>query len=344
MVVLIASPLEAALAAKVGALDVVGQLLYAPELVARVRYPNDHAGDPAFALDPAQQRRWDDLTARADVLFGYPHESSANLARALEIGRNVRFVQGTSAGMGAHVKRAGLPADTLERVRFASAAGVHRGMLAEFAFYGLLALRKDARRLSEIRAARGWQHYAMGELEGSTIGILGTGQIGTAIAARARAFGMRVAGFSRSAAPREHFDEVFATSALLAQTPRLDALAVTLPATDATIGMVNAEVISALRPEAILVNVGRGSVIDQSALTRALRERRIAGAVLDVFAQEPLPPGDPLWELDNVVLSPHTAALSLHENARIIDLFCDNLCRFANGERLHNQLNLTEFY
>jgi phosphoglycerate dehydrogenase-like enzyme len=341
---MIASPLEPELAARVGALEVVDELLYAPELVAPVRYPNDHGGDPAFALDSTQQGAWDALLARADVLFGYPSESSANLVRSLAVGTNVRFVQGTSAGMGAHVKRANLDAATLDRVRFASAAGVHGGMLAEFAFYGLLALRKDARRLATIRAQRSWEHYAMGELDGSTIGILGTGQIGDAIAKRARGFGMRTIGIGRTRERREGYDETAATSDLGTLAPRLDALAITLPATELTIGLVSAAVLDALPQHAVLINVGRGSVADQPALIEALRANRLAGAVLDVFAAEPLPPDNPLWDMPNVVMAPHTAALSLHENARIIDLFCDNLRRFARGEPLRNALNLTEYY
>ena len=186
LTVLIASPLEAALVASLRDVDVVGTVDYEPELLGRPRYPNDHAGlAPAFT--PDADRRWRALVRRADVIFGYPQESSSGLVAMLDGGPNIRFVQGTSAGMGAHVRRAALAPDVLERVSFASAAGVHGGMLAEFAFYGLLALRKDARRLARIRAERAWEHYAMGELDGSTLAILGMGQIGAAIAKRARA-------------------------------------------------------------------------------------------------------------------------------------------------------------
>jgi glyoxylate/hydroxypyruvate reductase A len=170
--VLIASPLEPELVDRIRAVEVVDEVLFAPELLPRARYPNDHGGTPVV-LDATGQADWDALLARATVLFGYPLESAAGLVRALEHGPNIAFVQGTSAGMGAHVKRAQLPMATLERVAFASAAGVHAGMLAEFAFYGLLAIRKDALRLSRMRSERSWEHYAMGELDGSTIAILG---------------------------------------------------------------------------------------------------------------------------------------------------------------------------
>jgi phosphoglycerate dehydrogenase-like enzyme len=344
VIVMIASPLEAEHVERVRALAEVDEVLYEPALLPPARYPNDHGGDPAFARDAAGEARWNANLARASVLFGYPNESAAELARALDLGPRVRFVQGTSAGMGAHVRRAQLAPAVLERVAFASAAGVHAGMLAEFAFYGLLALRKDAARLARMRAARAWEHYAMGELDGSTVAIVGMGQIGMAFAARARAFGMHVIAVTRTRAPHASADETFATADIATAFARSDAVVVTLPMTDATRGLVSAAALSALPATAIVVNVGRGSVIDQAALTAMLRDGRLAGAVLDVFDPEPLPPGDPLWTLENVVFSPHTAALSVHENERITALFCDNLERLAAGRPLRNRINLAEFY
>jgi phosphoglycerate dehydrogenase-like enzyme len=342
MNVLIASPLEPEFVDRVRAVDGV-EVCYAPELLPRPRYPNDHAGEPV-RLDSAGEARWNALVARAQAVFGYPLETSASLARVLEAGPGIVFVQGTSAGMGAHVKRANLPAAVLRRVAFASAAGVHAGMLAEYALYGLLAIRKDAPRLARLRAERRWEHFAPGELDGSALGILGMGQIGSALAVRARAFGMTVIGFNRSGSVAPNADETYPTSSLRTVAPRLDALAITLPITDLTTGMVSAEVIAALRPNAVVINVGRGAVADEAALVAALAGGSIAGAVLDVFATEPLPAGSPLWTLPNVVMSPHTAALSIRENARIVDIFIENLGRLARGERLRNALNLTEFY
>jgi phosphoglycerate dehydrogenase-like enzyme len=341
--VLIASPLEPELVERLRAVEVVADVLYAPELLPRARYPNDHGGEPV-EHDAAGAARWNAMLERAHAMFGYPLETSDGLARALAGGANIGFVQGTSAGMGAHVKRAQLPPEVLGRVSFASAAGVHAGMLAEFALYGLLAIRKDARRLARIRAEREWEHYAMGELEGSTIAILGMGQIGVALAQRARAFGMRVIGLTRTGTALALLDETFPTGRLMDVAAHADALAITLPITDLTRGMVSAPVLAALRRDAVLINLGRGAVVDEPALIGALRGGRLAGAVLDVFAAEPLPPDNPLWTLDNVILSPHTAALSRHENARIIELFAENLQRFKRGERLKNALNLGEFY
>jgi phosphoglycerate dehydrogenase-like enzyme len=123
-----------------------------------------------------------------------------------------------------------------------------------------------------------------------------------------------------------------------------DAVVVTLPGTEHTRGLVSEAVLARLRPDAIFCNVGRGSVVDQAALTSALERGAIAGAVLDVFDPEPLPPDDPLWRLENVIFSPHTMALSVRENERIVALFCDNLQRFANGRPLRNRVDTTEFF
>ncbi len=343
MKVLIASPLEPGFVAQIRAAEVADEVIYEPDLLPRARYPNDHGGEPP-ALDAAGQARWDALLGRAEVLFGYPLETSASLARSLEYGPAVGFVQGTSAGMGAHVKRANLPPATLARVAFASAAGVHAGMLAEYVFFGLLTIRKDAARFARLRVERRWEHFPLGELDGSTLGILGMGQIGAAIATRARAFGMTVIGINRNGDAHPAADETVATSRLREIAGRLDALAITLPITDRTAGLVSAGVIAALPAHAIIANVGRGAVIDEPALIEALERGKLAGAVLDVFSAEPLPADNPLWTLPNVIMSPHTAALSLHENARIVELFIENLGRLARGERLRNALNLQEFY
>ncbi len=340
---MIAGPLESVLADRIRSLAVVGELLYDEALLPKPRYINDHAGVP-FVRDAAAESRWNAMLERADVLFGYPGDSGAGLAAALARAPHVRFVQGTAAGAGGHVKAAALSADVLQRVRFCTAAGAHGGMLAEFAFYGLLALRKDARRLQRLRDERSWEHFAMGELDGSRISIVGMGQIGCAVALRARAFGMHVIAVNRTGEVHALGDETVAAASLSDILPSSDAVVVTLPLTDKTQHLIDAKAIAALPAHGILINVGRGPVVDNDALVAALEQNRIAGAVLDVFDPEPLPPDNPLWTLPNVIFAPHTAALSVHENQRIVDIFCDNLQRLAADRPLRNVVNLAEFY
>jgi phosphoglycerate dehydrogenase-like enzyme len=126
--------------------------------------------------------------------------------------------------------------------------------------------------------------------------------------------------------------------------PQADAIVLTLPLTDETRGLLSRERIAAMRPGAIFVNVGRGAVVDEDALVEALRAGRIQGAALDVFAEEPLPAESPLWDLENVIVSPHTAALSVRENERIVDLFAENLRRYLAGEELLSRIRTSVFY
>ncbi len=343
MNVMIASPLEPQLVARISREALVDEVLYDSALLPAPRYPNDHRGAD-LTLDATQQARWDAMLARAEALFGYPQEAGTGLAHSLAHGPRVRFVQGTSAGMGAHIRRANLPPVALQRVAFASAAGVHAQMLAEFAFFGMLSLRKDAVRLARLRAERRWEHYAMGELADQTLAVVGFGQIGRAVAQLARAFAMRVVAAARSCPEHPSIDRFFPMDRVRDAFALADAVVVALPATAQTERLIDARTLAALRENCIFVNVGRGSVIDQKALTELLQGGRIGGAVLDVFDPEPLPADDPLWTLPNVVLSPHTAGLSIHENERITDLFCDNLHRLHDGRPLRNRVDLDEFY
>ncbi|MGA7088573.1 MAG: D-2-hydroxyacid dehydrogenase [Candidatus Dormiibacterota bacterium] len=344
LVVMITSPLEAAQVGRVRHVEGVQEVLYEPDLLPPSRYPNDHGGDPLFRRNPVQESRWLQMLSRANALFGYPNEGSTELAQVLSAAPKVIFVQGTSAGMGAHVRRASLPAEVLERVTFASAAGVHGGMLAEFLFFGVLYLRKDAARLARIRSERSWTQYSMGEVQGSTISIVGMGHIGQEVATRARTFGMRVIAVTRTGATLPPADLSLPTAEMARAFRESDTAVVTLPLTTLTQGLVSREILAELRPSAIFGNLGRGAVADQGALVEMLQANQLAGAVLDVFDPEPLPADNPLWTLANVVMAPHTAALSTRENERIVSLFCDNLRRLAKGQQLVGTLNLVEFY
>ncbi len=342
---MIATPLEAELVDRIAAVRPDITVDFAPELLPPARYPSDHRGALDFERDPAGEARWQAMLRRAEIVFGVPGDSGAGLAAAVPNAPALRWVAGTSAGAGEQVRAAHLADVDLARIVFTSAAGVHGGMLAEFAFYGLLALRKDARRLERIRAARGWDHYAMDELAGSTITVIGLGGIGQAVAARARAFGMHVIGVARTpAAHTGSADEVVGFDRLDNACRRAQTIVATLPGTDATRGLIGQAMIGAWSRSTIFINLGRGALVDQSALIDALTSGAIFGAVLDVFTPEPLPPDNPLWTLPNVIFSPHTAALSVRENERIVNLFCDNIGRFTAGEPLRNTVNVTEFY
>jgi phosphoglycerate dehydrogenase-like enzyme len=346
--VLIASPLEPELAERIAAADPRVELLFDPELLPAARWPGDHAGDGSFRRDRVAEARWQALLDRAVVAFGISGgDTPDGLVELLRKAPRLRWVHATSAGAGELVRRAGLDPETLARVRITTSSGVHATPLAEFALLGLLAFAKELPRLAADQRARAWptQRHPVRELRGQTLFVVGVGAIGEEVARLGGALGMRVVGFRRDPSqPSRWTDELHGPDRLRDLVDRADALVVTLPLTGETAGLVDAETIARMRPGCVFVNVGRGGVVDEEALIDALRDGRLAGAALDVFATEPLPPGSPLWTLPNVLVSPHGAALSARENERIVDLFVDNLRGFLDGARMANVVEPGVFY
>jgi phosphoglycerate dehydrogenase-like enzyme len=252
-------------------------------------------------------------------------------------------VQGTAAGAGQQVAAAGLTDEELARVRITSAVGVHAVPLAEWTMLALLTFTKDLPRLLEAQAERRWEHYANHELRGRTVVVVGVGAIGLEVARLADAFGMRVLGVKRHVEDLPHVESVHPPEKLDDLVGEADAIVVTLPLTEETRGLVSRRTIERMRPNAVFVNIGRGGVVDEAALIEALEANRIRAA-LDVFAEEPLPESSPLWSMPNVLISPHTMALSFHENERIVELFAENLRRYLAGEELLRLVRVPSFY
>ena len=215
----------------------------------------------------------------------------------------------------------------------------------EFALFGLLAGAKNLPRLQADAARHEWpDRWLMGQVGEQTILVVGLGGIGREVARILSALGTRVIGTSRRGASVEGVDEVVHPDELADVVGRVDGIVVTLPGTAATEKLVSAAVLDAVRPGTTLVNVGRGTVIDEDALVSALREGRIGFAALDVFAAEPLPADSPLWDLPNVLISPHNATLTPAEGRRIAELFAENAGRLLDGRLLRNVVNTVEFY
>jgi len=345
--VLIASPLEAELAVRIQAADPRAEVLFEPDLLPPARYPGDHRGDPSFARDAEGEARWRALLDRAEVLFGVPEDSTEGLAEVVNGLPRLRWVHATSAGAGEQVRKAGLSPEALKRVVITTSSGVHAVPLAEFAILGLLAMAKELPRLIEDQRARAWPEVRrpVRELSGQTLFLLGLGEIGREVARLGKALGMRTVGFRRTEGPPpEWVDEVHGPQRLAELAGQADAMVVSLPMTEQTAGLVDRAIIERLPASCIFVNIGRGGVVDEPALIDALRDRRIAGAVLDVFATEPLPADSPLWTLPNVLVTPHAAALSARENERIAELFADNLRRYLDGRPLRNVVEPGVYY
>jgi phosphoglycerate dehydrogenase-like enzyme len=187
-----------------------------------------------------------------------------------------------------------------------------------------------------------WDPTPPGTLRGKQIGLLGVGSIGAAIAKTAKHFGMRVKGYTRSSEDSGDVDGYFHGDDLMAFAADLDYLVSVMPNTSATTHLVDAKLLAALPPRAVFVNPGRGSVVDETALADALRDGRLAAAVLDVFQQEPLPADHVLWRTPNVTITSHTAALSFP--ADIAPVFIENYRRWIAGDELRYRVDFERGY
>ena len=315
------------------------------ELLPPMRHAADFSGDPSFSRTPEQQRRFESLVDGADALYGIPDVDPAALRRAVEANPALRWVHTMAAGGGSQVEAAGLTDEQLHRVAFTTSAGVHGGPLAEFAVLGLLAGAKGLPRLLAQQARHEWSgRWAMGQLGEQSVLVVGLGGIGREVARRLSAFGTHVIGTSRRGEPVHGVAELVHPDELADAAARVDGIVVTLPGTASTEGLVGAKVLAAVRPGVTLVSVGRGTVVDEDELVAALRDGRLGFAALDVFAREPLDPSSPLWDLPNVLVSPHTAALDPAEERRIAELFADNAGRLLDGRPLRNRVDTVEFY
>jgi phosphoglycerate dehydrogenase-like enzyme len=342
--VLIATPLRPEMAERIAAEEGV-ELTYLPELLPTERWSNDGTGEGGVAFDDP---RWSEAMGRAEVVWGIPEGTGEGLADLLRRAPRLEWVQARNAGAGEQLREAlELAPEEARRVTVTTSSGVHAGPLAEFALFGLLAFAKDLPTLLADQRERHWpsDQRPAGELRDRTLLIVGLGEIGSETARLAQAFGMRVLAVKRNASGSvPHVDELHPASELPALVTQADAIVVTLPLTDATRGLLNADTLAAVKPGAVLVNVGRGAVIDEAALVARLQDGTLAGAALDVFAEEPLPRDSPLWGLDNVIVSPHNVALVEAEEERVVDLFIDNLRRRRAGEPLRNELDPEVLY
>jgi phosphoglycerate dehydrogenase-like enzyme len=218
-----------------------------------------------------------------------------------------------------------------------NARGVFGGLMSEYVFaYLLLHERKILQRLDAQKQSR-WEPILPGSLRGKTIGLLGVGTIGAHLAETARHFGMFVRGYTRDSETSSFVDEYFHGNELLAFAAGLDVLVNVLPNTLETYKIVNADLLAALSPRALFINAGRGSALDEAALLEALNNNKLAGAVLDVFEQEPLPPRHPFWQAKNIFITSHTAAPSFPQD--IARLFIENYLNYHSGRPLKYQVN-----
>jgi phosphoglycerate dehydrogenase-like enzyme len=246
------------------------------------------------------------------------------------------------------------PALLARGIAITNASGVHGPNIAEHVMAMMLMFTRGMPRLFRAQLAHRWERDLKsrsdgpGELTGKTLLIVGLGRIGEAIALRARPFGVRIVGLKRDPSNRHDdgvtVDELLGLDALDDVLPRADHVCVTVPLTRETHRLIDVRRIARLRAGAYLYNISRGAVIDEPALVDALRAGKLAGAGLDVFEEEPLPATSPLWEMENVILTPHVSGMTPLYYQRTAALFAENLDRFLSGQPLANRFDPARGY
>jgi phosphoglycerate dehydrogenase-like enzyme len=272
--------------------------------------------------------------------------SSDAFDRLLARAPRLSWVHSATSG----VERALTPASRERRLIVTNARGVFSRPIAEYVLMMILAVSRRLPQLLELQRERTWQPLEGAELRDVTIGIVGLGSIGRSVAALAKSFGCRVVAVRRhsgDSTPRsseddgpnvtdEQLDRVGGPETLPELLAESDFIVLAAPLTPETEDLINAETLAMVKPGAWLITVARGRLIDERALLRALRDSHLGGAVLDTFRDEPLPPMSSFYDLPNVIVTPHTAWSSGRVLDRSVELFCDNLRRFATGEPLLN--------
>lgn len=336
--VLIASYLEPEFVDRIRAEVPEIDLIYRPDLIGKAQYNAHHTA--RIDRTSAQESEWRELLAKADILFDFDHTHRDDLP---ELATNLKWIQATSAGIGQFVKRQGY--DTKTDWIFTTASGVHARPLAEFCLMAMMMFAKNYLLIQTLKEEKRWERFGNTELVGKTVGIVGLGRIGRDVAKVCKFFDMTVIGTRRDVTkPVDHVDTLYAPDDLDTLLPQVDYLVLATPHTPETEGMISAERIHMLKSDAVIINIARGAVIDQPALTKALQDGHLLGAALDVVAVEPMPADDPLWDVPNVIISQHSASTADTENSKITDLFIRNLKNYLNNNPMENVLDTELLY
>lgn len=278
--------------------------------------------------------------AKIDIVFGEPEHSTIHSMKSL------RWIQMTWAGANKYTSAPDFP----DNIILTSASGAYGCVISEYIISGILTLIK---KLFSYRAqvkSGGWNKIEGDDtLEGKRVLILGTGNIGQETAKKLKCFGVHTIGICRNPSTKQlPFDEINTIDRLDMQLPSADVVVIALPGTTETAGMFDMERIKKMKANAILVNVGRGFIVNTDELTNALQNGLLRGAVLDVTEPEPLPEKHPLRDMENVVLTPHISGISWGGNTftrkRILDIFCENLMRDKNNELKKNIIDFSKGY
>jgi phosphoglycerate dehydrogenase-like enzyme len=298
----------------------------------------------AFERPEEDERRWTSLLAEAEVLFDFDRTHMEDLS---ERAPSLSWVQATSAGIGQLVAKHRY-AERMPETVFTTASGVHAIPLAEYTLMSILMFRRKVPQMLTDQRELRWRRFASTDLTGRSLVVVGVGSIGREVARLASSFGMRTIGVKRTVAGVDpaslHVEALYPFNELHAALGGAEHVVLSAPHTPETERMIGATELALLASGAIVVNVARGALIDESALVDALESGHVGGAALDVFQEEPLSPDSPFWAIPNVLVCSHSAGTSDHENERITDIFCENLRRYLAGEPLLNVLDTATMY
>jgi phosphoglycerate dehydrogenase-like enzyme len=292
-----------------------------------------------------------DVWATTDILY------TMRILPEPDVALRLHWVQAHSAGVEGLIEH---PLFGSGDVLLTTTSGIHASSMAEYTFAMILAFARKIPTMLQYQQKVEWPEdrfniFLPRELRGSTLGVVGYGSIGRAVARLGKTFGMEVLASKRDAMrpasqneyeepgvgdpEGDYVDRLYPPEAIKSMVAACDFVVVTLPLTAETKGVIDANVLAAMKKTAVLINVARGGLIDEEALIEALRSEKIAGAGLDVFAQEPLPASSPLWGMSNVIMSPHIAGNTTRYNELAADVFIQNLERYLEKKDLLNRVD-----
>lgn len=250
---------------------------------------------------------------------------------------NLKWIQSFSAGVNTYplgkIKERG--------IILTNTSGVHGPQMAEHVLAMMLAFSREILQNIRSQKKKEWKpNLALEELTRKELLIVGAGSIGQELARKAKAFDMKIVGLKRTVEPLENFDEVRSLHDLKDALPTADFVVILAPLTKETRGLMGYKELSCMKKEGILINVARGPLVVEEDLIKILREKKIRGAGLDVFSKEPLPEDSPLWDFEQVIITPHVAGFSDQSHNRALELINENISRFEDGRELLNQVNV----
>ena len=271
--------------------------------------------------------------ASVNIIFGKP----ALIASIIKETEQLQWVQSTFAGVEP-LCRPELPTHYL----LTGVKDLFGSLMSEYVFGYILSRERSVLATAQNQRKRVWQRLKYRPLADITIGIVGLGSIGRAIASTAAHFNMRVLGMKRTPGEVDFVDQLFLPAEIDVFLPQLDYLVLILPDTDASRNFITSRELTLMKDSSVLINVGRGVTVNQNDLLSSLESKRIGGAILDVFEEEPLPDDNPLWGMENVVVTPHNSAYSFPE--QVAEIFCENYLRFVAGTPLRYAVDFNRGY